>query len=56
MTLQTRRHLRRQPNDHNFGSLPMLAVAADAFLLVRLPQRDFDFPAGVARIEAIISC
>jgi tetratricopeptide (TPR) repeat protein len=26
--------LRRQPNDHNFGSLLMLAVTAGAFLLV----------------------
>jgi hypothetical protein len=28
----TARQLRRQPNDHNFGSLLMLAVTADAFL------------------------
>ena len=29
-----RRPLRRQLNDHNFGSLIMLAVTAGAFLLV----------------------
>jgi hypothetical protein len=29
-----RRPLRRQPNDHNFGSLLMLAVTAGAFLLI----------------------
>jgi hypothetical protein len=29
-----RRPLRRQPEDHNFGSLIMLAVTAGAFLLV----------------------
>ena len=28
------RPLRRQPDDHNFGSLMMLAVTAGAFLLV----------------------
>jgi hypothetical protein len=32
--LEKRRSLRRQPNDHNFGSLIMLAVTAGAFLLV----------------------
>jgi len=32
--VQQRRPLRRQPNDHNFGSLLMLAVTAGAFLLV----------------------
>jgi hypothetical protein len=26
--------LRRQPDDHNFGSLLMLAITAGAFLLV----------------------
>jgi hypothetical protein len=29
-----RRALRRQPDDHHFGSLIMLAVTAGAFLLV----------------------
>jgi hypothetical protein len=29
-----RRPLGRQPNDHNFGSLIMLAVTAGSFLLV----------------------
>ena len=29
-----KRPLRRQPEDHNFGSLIMLAVTAGAFLLV----------------------
>ena len=29
-----KRPLRRQPDDHNFGSLLMLAVTAGAFLLV----------------------
>jgi hypothetical protein len=28
--------IRRQPEDHNFGSLIMLAVRASAFLLVTL--------------------
>jgi hypothetical protein len=32
--MEQRRPLRRQPNDHNFGSLIMLAVTAGAFLLV----------------------
>jgi hypothetical protein len=32
--VEKRRPLRRQPNDHNFGSLVMLAVTAGAFLLV----------------------
>jgi hypothetical protein len=32
--MEKRRPLRRQPNDHNFDSLMMLAVAAGAFLLV----------------------
>jgi hypothetical protein len=32
--VEKRRPLRRQPNDHNFGSLIMLAVTAGAFLLV----------------------
>jgi hypothetical protein len=32
--MEKRRPLRRQPNDHNFGSLIMLAVTAGAFLLV----------------------
>jgi hypothetical protein len=31
---EKRRPLRHQPNDHNFGSLLMLAVTAGAFLLV----------------------
>jgi hypothetical protein len=29
-----RRPLSRQPNDHNFGSLLMLAITAGAFLVV----------------------
>ena len=33
-SLEHRRPLRRQPNDHNFGSLVILAVTAGAFLLV----------------------
>jgi hypothetical protein len=32
--VQKRRPLRRQPTDHNFGSLMMLAITAGAFLLV----------------------
>jgi hypothetical protein len=32
--LEQRWPLRRPPNDHNFGSLLMLAVTAGAFLLV----------------------
>jgi hypothetical protein len=32
--VEKRRPLRRQPNDHNFGSLIMLAVTAGVFLLV----------------------
>jgi hypothetical protein len=32
--MDQRRLLRRQPNDHNFGSLLMLAITAGAFLLV----------------------
>jgi hypothetical protein len=32
--MEKRRPLRRQPNDHNFGPLIMLAVTAGAFLLV----------------------
>jgi hypothetical protein len=32
--MEERRPLRRQPEDHNFGSLMMLAVTAGAFLLV----------------------
>jgi hypothetical protein len=32
--MEKRRLLRRQPNDHNFGSLIMLALTAGAFLLV----------------------
>jgi hypothetical protein len=31
--MEERRPLRRQPNDHNFGSLMMLAITAGAFLL-----------------------
>jgi hypothetical protein len=33
-TPEERRPLRRQPSDHNFGSLLMLAVMAGAFLLM----------------------
>jgi hypothetical protein len=32
--LEEKRHLRRQPDDHNFGSGLMLAVTAGGFLLV----------------------
>jgi hypothetical protein len=32
--VENRRPLRRQPNDHNFGSLIMLGATAGAFLLV----------------------
>jgi hypothetical protein len=32
--MDERHPLRRQPNDHNFSSLLMLAVTAGAFLLV----------------------
>jgi hypothetical protein len=32
--MDEKRPLRRQPEDHNFGSLLMLAVTAGAFLLV----------------------
>ena len=32
--MEEKRPLRRQPEDHNFGSLLMLAVTAGAFLLV----------------------
>jgi hypothetical protein len=32
--MEERRALRRQPDDHNFGSLLMLAVTAGGFLLV----------------------
>ena len=32
--MEERRPLRRQPDDHNFGSLIMLAVTAGVFLLV----------------------
>jgi hypothetical protein len=32
--VEQRRPLPRPPNDHNFGSLIMLAVTAGAFLLV----------------------
>ena len=32
--LEEKRPLRRQPDDHNFGSLLMLAVTAGAFLLI----------------------
>ena len=32
--MEEKRPLRRQPNDHNFGSLLILAVTVDAFLLV----------------------
>jgi hypothetical protein len=31
---QEKRPMRRHPDDHNFGSLLMLAVTAAAFLLV----------------------
>jgi hypothetical protein len=31
---ERRRRFRRQPNDHNFGSLLMLAVTAGAFLVI----------------------
>ncbi len=31
--VEQRRQLRREPNDHNFGSLLMLAVTAGAFLV-----------------------
>ena len=34
--MEEKRPLRRQPNDHNFGSLLMLAITAGAFLLVTL--------------------
>jgi hypothetical protein len=32
--MEQKRPLRRQPDDHNFGSLLMLSVTAGAFLLV----------------------
>jgi hypothetical protein len=32
--VEEKRELRRQPDDHHFGSLLMLAVTADAFLLI----------------------
>ena len=32
--VEEKRPLRRQPEDHNFGSLLMVAVTAGAFLLV----------------------
>jgi hypothetical protein len=32
--MEEKRPLRRQPDDHHFGSLLMLAVTAGAFLLV----------------------
>jgi hypothetical protein len=32
--LEEKRPLRQQPDDHNFGSLLMLAVTAGAFLLI----------------------
>ena len=32
--VEEKRPLRRQPEDHNFGSLIVLAVTAGAFLLV----------------------
>jgi hypothetical protein len=32
--MEEKRPLRRQPDDHKFGSLLMLAVTAGAFLLV----------------------
>jgi hypothetical protein len=32
--MEKRRPLRRQPNDHNFGSLLMLAVTDGAFLVM----------------------
>jgi hypothetical protein len=32
--MEEKRPLRRQPDDHNFGSLIMLAITAGAFLLV----------------------
>jgi hypothetical protein len=32
--VEQRRPLRRQPNDHNFGSLLILAATAGAFLMV----------------------
>jgi hypothetical protein len=32
--MEERRPLRRQPDDHHFGSLIMLAVTAGVFLLV----------------------
>ena len=32
--MEAKRPLRRQPEDHNFGSLLMLAIIAGAFLLV----------------------
>jgi hypothetical protein len=32
--MEEKRPLRRQPDDHNFGSRLMLAVTAGAFLLI----------------------
>jgi hypothetical protein len=32
--VEERRPLRRQPNDHNFGSLLMLSITAGAFLVI----------------------
>jgi hypothetical protein len=32
--MEEKRPLRRQPDDHNFGSLLMLAITTGAFLLV----------------------
>jgi hypothetical protein len=32
--MEEKRPMRRQPDDHNFNSLKMLAVTAGAFLLV----------------------
>jgi hypothetical protein len=44
-----RRPLRRQPNDHNFGSTLTLAVTAGLFLSLHgSPQRHFVLPARVS--------
>jgi hypothetical protein len=48
LRVEKRRPLLRQPNDHNFGSLIMLAVTAGAAGQVDCDEGSFLLPAGVA--------
>jgi hypothetical protein len=49
--MEEKRPLRRQPENHNFGPLIMLAVTAGAFLLVRPGSHKGDFLLSSAKFD-----